>query len=144
VGAIDAGATLLTMVHVEDLMLRGERVCGVVMNGSPIVRAGFHVDPFGISAKCVVDATGHEAALATILARKNPGLGLSVPGERSMWADTAEKQLLENTGEVHPGLFATGMAANAIRGGYRMGAVFGGMLLSGRKCAEQIAAALKA
>jgi thiamine thiazole synthase len=34
------------------------------------------------------------------------------------------------------------MAANAVYGGYRMGPVFGGMLLSGRKAAEEILARL--
>ncbi|MGQ4874860.1 MAG: sulfide-dependent adenosine diphosphate thiazole synthase, partial [Promethearchaeia archaeon] len=36
------------------------------------------------------------------------------------------------------GLFVAGMAANACSGGQRMGPIFGGMLLSGRKCANLI------
>jgi thiamine thiazole synthase len=36
------------------------------------------------------------------------------------------------------------MAANATFGSYRMGPIFGGMLLSGLKVAEQIAAQLRA
>jgi thiamine thiazole synthase len=47
---------------------------------------------------------------------------------------------VENTREVYPGLFVSGMAANAVCGGYRMGPVFGGMLLSGRKAAQEIIA----
>jgi len=45
---------------------------------------------------------------------------------------------VENTREVFPGLFVSGMAANQVYGGYRMGPVFGGMLLSGKKVAGEI------
>jgi thiamine thiazole synthase len=53
-----------------------------------------------------------------------------------MWADHGEKQVVANTREVYPGLYVSGMAANATFGGQRMGPVFGGMLLSGKKAAE--------
>jgi len=55
-----------------------------------------------------------------------------------MWAELGEAQILENTREVYPGLYVTGMSANATFGSYRMGPIFGGMLLSGRKVAELI------
>ncbi|GAI12207.1 unnamed protein product, partial [marine sediment metagenome] len=42
----------------------------------------------------------------------------------------------ENTKEVYPGLIVAGMAANAVCGTPRMGAIFGGMLLSGKRAAE--------
>ena len=45
---------------------------------------------------------------------------------------------VENTREFFPGVFCAGMACNAIYGAPRMGPVFGGMLLSGRKAAELI------
>jgi ribulose 1,5-bisphosphate synthetase/thiazole synthase len=51
-------------------------------------------------------------------------------------SEEAETLTLENTREVFPGLFAAGMSANATFGGPRMGAIFGGMLLSGRKVAD--------
>jgi thiamine thiazole synthase len=57
-------------------------------------------------------------------------------GERSMWAEVAERDIMENTKEVYPGLIVTGMAANAVCGTPRMGPIFGGMLLSGRRAAE--------
>ena len=53
-----------------------------------------------------------------------------------MWSDRAEALTLENTREVFPGLYVAGMAANATFGGPRMGPIFGGMLLSGKKAAE--------
>lgn len=136
--AIDAGAKILTSVAVEDLILREDRVAGVVIQGYAIEKAGLHVDPITINAKYVIDATGHDASVTTTLARKNKDLGIEVPGEKSMWADKGENSLLRNTREVYPGLFVCGMAANAVHAGYRMGAIFGGMYLSGKKCAEMI------
>jgi len=53
-----------------------------------------------------------------------------------MWSEKAETLTLENTKEVFPGLYVTGMAANATFGGPRMGPIFGGMLLSGEKVAK--------
>ena len=50
---------------------------------------------------------------------------------------------VENTREYYPGLFACGMSANNVMGGYRMGPIFGGMLLSGQKVAKLIRASLK-
>ena len=58
-----------------------------------------------------------------------------------MWADKAERLTIENTKEICPGVFTSGMAANAAFGGPRMGPVFGGMLLSGKKVAELIVSA---
>ena len=61
---------------------------------------------------------------------------MEIRGEKSMWAEIGEKAIAENTGQVCPGLLVAGMAANAVFGSPRMGAIFGGMLLSGRKAAE--------
>ncbi len=137
-GAMAAGAKIVTGVVVEDVVLRKDMVTGVVINGYAIEKAGLHIDPLALTAKYVVDATGHEASVTNILARKNPELGINIPGEKSMWAEDGEKSLVDNTREVYPGLFVTGMAANAVYGGYRMGAIFGGMFLSGKKCADEI------
>ncbi len=53
-----------------------------------------------------------------------------------MWAEVAEREVIENTREVYPGLIVAGMAAAAVFGSPRMGPIFGGMLLSGRKAAK--------
>ena len=58
-----------------------------------------------------------------------------VEGEKSMWAEEGEGQIMDNTKEVYPGLVVCGMCANAVYGSPRMGAIFGGMLLSGQKAA---------
>jgi sulfide-dependent adenosine diphosphate thiazole synthase len=59
-------------------------------------------------------------------------------GERSMNAEIAETMTLENTKEIYPNVYVAGMAANAAFGSYRMGPIFGGMLLSGKKVADLI------
>ena len=61
--------------------------------------------------------------------------GGGIMGERSMWAEVAEGKIIENTREVYPGLIVAGMAANAVCGTPRMGPIFGGMLLSGKRAA---------
>jgi len=138
VSAIDAGAKIVTGIIVEDIILREKRIAGIVINSYAIGKANFHIDPLSLTARYVVDATGHEAFVTNILARKNPETGITVPGEKSMWAEKGEKSLLDNTKEIYPGLFVTGMAASAACGSCRMGAIFGGMYLSGKKCAEEI------
>jgi thiamine thiazole synthase len=59
-----------------------------------------------------------------------------VMGERPMWAEIGEGKIIDNTREVYPGLIVAGMAANAVLGAPRMGPIFGGMLLSGKRAAE--------
>jgi thiamine thiazole synthase len=59
-------------------------------------------------------------------------------GEKSMWAENAENIIEEHTKEVYNNLYVCGMAANATFGAPRMGPIFGGMLLSGKKVAELI------
>ena len=60
-------------------------------------------------------------------------------GEKSMWADRAEGKILDNVNEVYPGLYVTGMAANAVHGSQRMGPIFGVILLSGEYVAKKVA-----
>jgi thiamine thiazole synthase len=133
---VKAGARIFNLLSVEDVMIReNDRITGLVLNWSAVSLANLHVDPIGIRAKLVIDATGHDAEVCRIVARKT-GAGVEVRGERSMWAEVGEKALVENTRQVCPGLLVAGMAANAVFGSPRMGAVFGGMLLSGKKAAE--------
>ena len=66
-----------------------------------------------------------------------------IEGERSMWAEVGEQMTVENTREVYRNLYVTGMASNAVMGAPRMGPIFGGMLLSGRKAAQLVSRALR-
>jgi len=139
-GAIDAGAIIFNGMTVEDIMAKEGRINGIVINWTAVLQSGMHVDPLSIEAKAVVDGTGHSCEICRIVEKK---MGLKtktgkVEGERAMWADEGEKKTIENTREVYPGLWVTGMAANAVMGAPRMGPIFGGMLLSGKKVAEMI------
>jgi len=146
-GAIDAGAKIFNLISIEDLMYRENRITGVVINWSAVEMAKLHVDPMTIRAKIVIDATGHDCSLCRVAERKL-GLKLAtetggIVGEKSMWAEIGEKILIETTKEVYPGLIVAGMAANAVSGGPRMGPIFGGMLISGKKAAELALEAMK-
>ncbi len=139
--AIDSGVKIFNGISVEDVMIRGNEITGVVINWSSIEIAQLHVDPLAIRSEFVVDATGHDAEICNIVQKKvgkiNTPSG-EIKGERSMWAEKSEKMVVENTKEVYPGLFVAGMAANSVFGAPRMGPIFGGMLLSGKRAAELI------
>ncbi len=141
--AVKAGAKVFNLISVEDLVVREDQVTGIVINWTAVEMAGLHVDPLTIMAKCVVDATGHPIEVVKVLERKMNVRLLTpsgkIEGEKSLWANVAETKTLENTREIFPGLFVAGMSANAAFGSYRMGPIFGGMLLSGRLVAEIIA-----
>jgi thiazole biosynthesis enzyme len=143
---IQAGVTIFNCVSVEDVMMRPEGITGLVINWSPVEMAGLHIDPLTVRSKFVIDATGHATEVVKVVVRKVPGKLMTpsgkIEGEKSMWADHAETLTIENTGEVFPGLYVAGMAANATYGGPRMGPIFGGMLLSGEKVAADLAGRL--
>ena len=141
VGAIRSGAKIFNLMTVEDVMIRGDkRVSGLVLQWTAVNMAKMHVDPLTVRAKVVIDATGHDSEVCHIVVRKTgPKLKTStgaVVGEKSMWAERGEADLVNNTIEVYPGLIVAGMAANAVLGSPRMGAIFGGMLISGKRAAE--------
>jgi len=138
---VKAGVKIFNMVEVEDIVIREGRVCGVVINWTPVKMTGLHVDPLTIEAKYVIDSTGHGAQVTQHLLKR--GLTEKIPGEGAMWAEMGEKLTVENTREIYPGLYVTGMAANAVSGAPRMGPIFGGMFLSGRKAARKILKNLK-
>ena len=143
---VKAGTVIFNLIKATDVLFREEsgqpRVSGLVISWSPVENLGLHVDPLGIEASYVVDGTGHPAEICRIVTRKmnvklNTKTG-DVVGEMPLWAEKGEQFTVDNTKEVFPGLFVAGMAANNVFGGPRMGPIFGGMLLSGRKVAEII------
>ncbi len=138
--ATRAGAKIFNLIGAEDVIMKDNRVSGLVLNWSVI--GELPIDPLSIYSKYVVDATGHESEVVKTLVRKN-NVRLNTPsgsieGEHSMDADIAERVIVDNVKEIYPGIFVTGMAANAVFGSPRMGPIFGGMLLSGKKVAEEI------
>jgi thiamine thiazole synthase len=148
---VKAGTAVFNLVRVTDVLFREQdgrpRVSGLVINWSAVERLALFVDPLSIKASFVVDGTGHPAEICRVVAKKmdvklNTRTG-DVVGEMSLWADKGEQFTIANTGEVFPGLYVTGMAANNAFGGPRMGPIFGGMLQSGKKIADILAAKLK-
>ncbi|BDD89228.1 sulfide-dependent adenosine diphosphate thiazole synthase [Desulfofustis limnaeus] len=138
--AMRAGLQIFNLIGVDDVVIKDNRVSGLVINWGAVSTLGWHIDPLTLFSRYVLDATGHDAEITTILVRKM-GVNLNtetgaIVGEKSMDAETGEEDTVKNTGEVYPGLLVSGMAANAVCGGYRMGPVFGGMLLSGKRAAE--------
>jgi thiamine thiazole synthase len=134
--ACEAGAKILNMTSFDDLVLRGERVAGVVVNWTPIralPREITCVDPVGLEAKIVIDASGHDAVVVKKLEER--GL-IKTPGFGAMWVEKSEDAVVEHTGEIYPGLIVTGMAVSTAYGLPRMGPTFGAMLMSGRRAAE--------
>ena len=145
-GATKAGATIFNCYSVEDVVFHNDAVAGVVVNWAPVIREGMHVDPLTIMSKAVLEGTGHDCEIARVVARKND-IKLNTPtggviGERSLNVELGESTTVENTKEIYPGLFVSGMAANGVSGSFRMGPIFGGMLMSGKKAAELICAKL--
>ena len=135
--ACDAGAKILNMTLIDDIVLREKnRVGGVVVNWTPVMalpRELTCVDPVGLEAKLVIDATGHDASVVRLLEKR--GL-IKVPGYGAMWVERSEDLVVEHTGEVYPRLIVTGMAVATAYGLPRMGPTFGSMLLSGKRAAE--------
>ena len=140
--AVKAGLTILNCISAEDVMIRDNCITGLVLNWSAVEIAKLHVDPLTMRAKYCIDATGHAAEVCRIVERKiGPVLKTEtgkLMGEQPMWAEKGEEFIIKNTKEVYPGLYVAGMAANAVFGGPRMGPIFGGMLLSGKKAADEL------
>lgn len=143
--AYESGAKVLNLTRVLDLILRDEGVLeGVVVNNTTAEMAGhdiIHVDPIALESKVVVDATGHDAVVVNLLHRRN--LFQKVPGNGAMWVARSEAMVVENTREVYPNCFVTGLAVAAVDGSPRMGPAFGSMILSGRRAAELVRKKLK-
>ncbi|NMA21259.1 MAG: thiazole biosynthesis protein [Lentisphaerae bacterium] len=147
-GALRAGARIFNSVSVEDIIFKNGKVNGLVINWTMVKRQSMPVDPLTVVAEIVVDATGHPSEILKYASEKaqvklDTASG-GIVGEKPMWVDAGEAATVENTREYYPGLFACGMSATNAAGGYRMGPIFGGMLLSGQKVAAQIAEKLRA
>ena len=138
-----AGAELLNLMHVEDVIIKKGAIEGAVVNNTAITMASLHVDPYCIASRYLIDATGHAAEIVAILRKRKPDLFPSGIQEGFMDVRTSEAGVVERTGEVYPGLYLAGMSVASVFGLPRMGPIFGGMLKSGRKAAELIGERLR-
>lgn len=141
-GARKAGACIFNAMSVEDICVREGVVNGLVINWTPVRRLDMHVDPLVVTTRAVIDGTGHPSEIVRKAVDK-AGLTIDSPtggilGEKPMWMEDGERTTVLNTKRLFPGLYASGMAANNVQGGFRMGPIFGGMLKSGQKVAELI------
>ncbi len=143
--AYEAGAKVMNLTRVLDLIVREEgSLEGVVVNNTTAEMAGhdiIHVDPIALESRIVVDATGHDAVVVNLLHQRN--LYKKVPGNGAMWIAKSEALVVENTREVYPHCFVTGLAVAAVDGSPRMGPAFGSMILSGRRAADLVKKKLK-
>ena len=132
--ACDAGVKFLNMTSFDDVILKDNKVDGVVINWTPVSslpRQITCVDPIALESKLVIDATGHDAVVVKKLEERSV-IG-KLPGHGSMWVEKSEDLVVEKTGVVHPGLIIVGMAVSTTYGLPRMGPTFGAMLFSGKK-----------
>lgn len=135
--ACDAGVKILNMTRFDDVVHRNGRVEGVVINWTPVAslpRQITCVDPVSLESKVVIDATGHDACVCRSLEKRNL-LKLSDFGP--MDVVSSEDLVVEKTGQIYPGLIVTGMATSSAYGIPRMGPTFGGMLVAGKKAAQE-------
>jgi thiamine thiazole synthase len=131
--AVESGVRLLNLFAIEDVYFNEKReLAGVVVNDTAYKQINLHVDPLTFRSKIVMDSTGHEAVVCNCLAKR--GI-LELKGEDTMNAQLGEQGVVDGTREVYPGLIVTGMACAQFFGTPRMGPIFGGMLLSGKKAA---------
>jgi thiamine thiazole synthase len=130
----DAGVKILNMTSFDDIIIKENKVCGVVINWTPVStlpRQITCVDPISLECKIVIDATGHEAVVVKKLEERN--CIEKLPGYGSMWVEKSEELVVEKTCEIYPGLIITGMAVSTAYGLPRMGPTFSSMLFSGKK-----------
>jgi len=128
--ACDAGVKILNMTRFDDVVYRNKRVEGAVVNWTPVSalpRQITCVDPISLESKVVIDATGHDASVCKSLERR--GL-LKLKDFGPMDVENSEDLVVQNTGEIYPGLVVMGMAVSSAYGIPRMGPTFGGMLFS--------------
>jgi thiazole biosynthesis enzyme len=134
--ACSAGAKIMNMTMLEDLVVKEGRVCGAVINWAPIAslpRQVAALDPVVLEAPFVIEATGHDAFVVKKLEQRSL---IQCKGEGALWIEKSEDLVVEHTGECFPGLIVTGMAVGAVYGLPRMGPTFGSMFVSGEVAAR--------
>lgn len=140
---VRAGAKIFNLTEFEDIIIKNNYFEGIVVNNTTIKMADLPVDPYCIKAKFIIDATGHQAEVISVLRKKVKDLSIAKLGEGPMDVLASEKQVVEKTSEIYPGIYISGMSVCAVYNLPRMGPIFGGMLKSGKKAAELIKEKIK-
>lgn len=147
---------------VEDLVVHGRRVAGVVTNWTLVAQnhdSQSCMDPNTITAPVIVSATGHDGPMGAFCAKRlvSAGLHERLGGMRGLDMKEAEENIVTGTREVVPGLIMAGgyfrllsftglshsanemvgMELSEYDGVNRMGPTFGGMMVSGIKAAQE-------
>ena len=116
---------LFNAVAAEDLIIRGDRVSGIVTNWA-LVAQNHHtqscMDPNVMEAKVVVSSCGHDGPFGATGVKRLRSIGMieSVPGMKCLDMNAAEDAIVKHTREVVPGMIVTGMEVAEIDGSPRM------------------------
>jgi cysteine-dependent adenosine diphosphate thiazole synthase len=132
---------LFNAVAAEDLIVKGNRVAGVVTNWALVSMnhdTQSCMDPNVMEAKIVVSSCGHDGPFGATGVKRLKSIGMidSVPGMKALDMNAAEDAIVRLTREIVPGMIVTGMEVAEIDGSPRMGPTFGAMMISGQKAAH--------
>ncbi|MCA2146154.1 sulfide-dependent adenosine diphosphate thiazole synthase [Citrobacter portucalensis] len=132
---------LFNAVAAEDLIVKGNRVGGVVTNWALVSMnhdTQSCMDPNVMEAKVVVSSCGHDGPFGATGVKRLKSIGMikNVPGMKALDMNTAEDAIVRLTREIVPGMIVTGMEVAEIDGAPRMGPTFGAMMISGQKAAH--------
>ncbi|XP_062077793.1 thiamine thiazole synthase, chloroplastic [Humulus lupulus] len=132
---------LFNAVAAEDLIVKGDRVAGVVTNWALVSMnhdTQSCMDPNVMEAKIVVSSCGHDGPFGATGVKRLRSIGMieSVPGMKALDMNAAEDAIVDLTREIVPGMIVTGMEVAEIDGSPRMGPTFGAMMISGQKAAH--------
>lgn len=116
---------LFNAVAAEDLIVRGDRVAGVVTNWALVSMnhdTQSCMDPNVMEAKVVVSSCGHDGPFGATGVKRLRSIGMieSVPGMKALDMNAAEDAIVKLTREIVPGMIVTGMEVAEIDGSPRM------------------------
>lgn len=132
---------LFNGVAVEDLIVHGDEVKGVVTNWMPVTKMHGQqccMDPNLIRSRVVISSCGHDGPYGATGVKRLAQIGLleSVPGMKALNVQQSEHDVVKYTQEIVAGMIVAGMEVAEAFGTNRMGPSFGAMLVSGYKAAR--------
>lgn len=116
---------LFNATAVEDLIVKGGRVSGVVTNWT-LVSLNHDtqscMDPNVMESRVVISATGHDGPMGASGVKRLEKLGLvdSLRGMGALDMNSAEDAIVEGTREIAPGMIVAGMEVAELSGAPRM------------------------